>query len=159
MDLAMKLVSLRKKNGMTQMELAERLNISRQAISRWEAGAAFPSLDNLRLLSELYGVKINDLLNDASDYADVTVEAETVSRMSDKSDEHIRFKKNQNECYMLDCFYFGISHGSFCRAVVCQGKETRHPNREYRNGYHKGFHNKYIPAGVISLGGGWFRCG
>lgn len=104
MDLAMKLVSLRKKNGMTQMELAERLNISRQAISRWEAGAAFPSLDNLRLLSELYGVTINDLLNDASDYADVTADAETVSKMSDKSDEHIRFKKIRTSVICLIAF-------------------------------------------------------
>ncbi len=64
MSLATKLVTLRKEKGLTQMELAERLNVSRQAISRWEVGAALPSTDNLMVLAELYGVQIDYLLND-----------------------------------------------------------------------------------------------
>lgn len=64
MSLAEKLVTLRKQKGLTQMELAEQLNVSRQAISRWEVGAAVPSTDNLRFLGDLYGVPIDDLLND-----------------------------------------------------------------------------------------------
>lgn len=64
MTLATKLVSLRKEKGLTQMELAEKLNVSRQAISRWEVGAAVPSIDNLKVLTELYGVSIDYLLND-----------------------------------------------------------------------------------------------
>lgn len=63
MSLAEKLVSLRKQKGLTQMDLAERLNVSRQAISRWEVGAAVPSTDNLKVLGELYGVPIDYLLN------------------------------------------------------------------------------------------------
>lgn len=62
MSLAKKLVSLRKKKGLTQMDLAERLNVSRQAVSRWEVGAAVPSTDNLKILSELYGVSVDDIL-------------------------------------------------------------------------------------------------
>lgn len=64
MSLATKLVSLRKQKGLTQMNLAERLNVSRQAISRWEVGAAVPSTDNLKVLGELYGVQVDYLLND-----------------------------------------------------------------------------------------------
>lgn len=64
MSLAEKLVTLRKQKGLTQMELAEQLNVSRQAISRWEVGAAVPSTDNLRFLGDLYGVPIDDFLND-----------------------------------------------------------------------------------------------
>lgn len=64
MSLATKLVTLRKKKGLTQMDLAERLNVSRQAISRWEVGAAVPSTDNLKVLGDLYGVQIDYLLND-----------------------------------------------------------------------------------------------
>lgn len=64
-NLPAKLVSLRKQKGITQMELAEKLNVSRQAISRWEVGAAVPTTDNLKVLSELYGVSIDYLLNDA----------------------------------------------------------------------------------------------
>lgn len=64
MSLAEKLVSLRKRAGLTQLDLAEKLNVSRQAISRWEVGIAVPSTDNLKVLGELYGVPIDSLLND-----------------------------------------------------------------------------------------------
>ena len=64
MSLADKLVYLRKQKGLTQMELAETLNVSRQAISRWEVGVAIPSTDNLRVLGDLYEVPIDYLLND-----------------------------------------------------------------------------------------------
>ena len=62
MSLATNLANLRKKHNLTQMELAEKLNVSRQAISRWEVGAAVPSTDNLKTLSVLYGVSVDDIL-------------------------------------------------------------------------------------------------
>lgn len=68
-NLPAKLVSLRKQKGITQMELAEKLNVSRQAISRWEVGAAVPTTDNLKVLSGLYGVSVDYLLNDAAESA------------------------------------------------------------------------------------------
>lgn len=64
MRLDEKLIYLRKKKGLTQLELAEDINISRQAVSRWESGMTIPSTDNLRCLGELYGVSIDYLLND-----------------------------------------------------------------------------------------------
>ncbi len=66
MSLATRLVSLRKQKGLTQIELAEKLNVSRQAVSRWEVGAAVPSTDNLKVLGELYCVSVDYLLNDNS---------------------------------------------------------------------------------------------
>lgn len=48
MELKEKLVALRKEKGLTQLVVAEKLNVSRQAISRWESGTALPSTDNLR---------------------------------------------------------------------------------------------------------------
>ena len=62
MELKEKLSQLRKEKGLTQLELAEMLNISRQAVSRWEVGTAIPALDNLVILSELYGVPLDDLV-------------------------------------------------------------------------------------------------
>ncbi|MCD8192561.1 MAG: helix-turn-helix domain-containing protein [Oscillospiraceae bacterium] len=50
---------------MSQFELAEVMNVSRQAVSRWETGASTPSTENLRLLVELYGVTLEYLLNDS----------------------------------------------------------------------------------------------
>lgn len=69
MNLSAKLTSLRKQKGLTQMDLAEKLNVSRQAISRWEVGTAVPSTDNLKVLSELYGVTVDYLLNELNDGA------------------------------------------------------------------------------------------
>lgn len=67
MTLHTKLVSLRKQKGLTQADLAERINVSRQAVSRWEGGYAVPSTDNLKILSELYSVSLDYLLNDNAD--------------------------------------------------------------------------------------------
>lgn len=59
------------------MDLAEKLNVSRQAISRWEVGAAVPSTDNLKVLSDLYGVSVDYLLNDdAEDSGKITEKQE-----------------------------------------------------------------------------------
>ena len=64
MKLEEKLVSLRKAKGLSQMKLAEMMNVSRQAISRWEVGAAVPSTDNLKFLGQLYGVPLEYLLHE-----------------------------------------------------------------------------------------------
>lgn len=53
---------LRKKHNYTQDELAKRLDISRQAVSKWETGAAIPDLEILLKISKLYGITINDIL-------------------------------------------------------------------------------------------------
>lgn len=67
MQLSEKLTYFRKQKGLTQANLAEALHVSRQAISRWEVGTAVPSTDNLKVLSTLYGVSVDDLLNDSAD--------------------------------------------------------------------------------------------
>lgn len=65
MELSQKLKELRKKQGLTQLELAERLFVSRQAISGWEAGTSRPSTENLQSLSKLYNVPLEMLLDGA----------------------------------------------------------------------------------------------
>lgn len=65
MKLEEKLVALRKEKGLSQLKLAEMMNVSRQAISRWERGTAVPSTDNLRCLGDLYGISVDVFLNDA----------------------------------------------------------------------------------------------
>ena len=60
-----KLSFLRKKQGMTQMELAEKLDISRQAVSRWEQGISEPSTENLVSIGKLFGVSVDDLVNES----------------------------------------------------------------------------------------------
>ena len=64
MTFAEKLIQLRKREGYTQEELADRLAVSRQAISRWEMGTAVPDSSNLLQISKLFKVSADFLLND-----------------------------------------------------------------------------------------------
>lgn len=68
MNLSAKLQLLRRKNGLSQEELAERVGISRQAISKWESGQSTPDLNKLILLSEIYNVTIDSLVKDSDEY-------------------------------------------------------------------------------------------
>ena len=74
MGMEAKLALLRKQHGLTQLELAEKLNVSRQAISRWEVGAAVPSTENLKTLSVLYGVSVDDILNGEAEAVSQNIE-------------------------------------------------------------------------------------
>jgi transcriptional regulator with XRE-family HTH domain len=62
-EIANRLVDLRKKSGLSQEELAAKLGLSRQAVSKWERAEASPDTDNLICLAKLYGVSLDDLLN------------------------------------------------------------------------------------------------
>lgn len=62
MELTERLAQARKARGLSQADAAERLNVSRQAISRWETGVGTPSLDSLIQMSQLYGVSLNELV-------------------------------------------------------------------------------------------------
>lgn len=64
MKLSEKIVQLRKSQGLSQEELAEKLNLSRQAVSRWESGTAQPDAGNLWQLSRLFGVTADYLLDE-----------------------------------------------------------------------------------------------
>jgi transcriptional regulator with XRE-family HTH domain/uncharacterized membrane protein len=61
-EIANRLVNLRKSNNYSQEALAEKLGISRQAVSKWERAEASPDTDNLILLARLYGISLDDLL-------------------------------------------------------------------------------------------------
>lgn len=64
MILAEKIIALRKRNGWSQEELADKLNISRQSVSKWESGGSIPDLDKVIKLSGLFGVSTDYLLKD-----------------------------------------------------------------------------------------------
>lgn len=57
-----KLKELRKEKNISQEQLANELNISRQAISKWESGKAYPDIDNLILLRKIFGVSLDELI-------------------------------------------------------------------------------------------------
>lgn len=64
MTLADKLKEARKNAGLTQTELAEKLSVSRQAITKWESGKGIPDIENLRTISKVLEVSIDFLLDD-----------------------------------------------------------------------------------------------
>lgn len=62
-----KLKMLRKESGFTQEGLAEKLNVSRQAITKWETGEGTPDIENLKLISNLFNTTIDDLVKEEKD--------------------------------------------------------------------------------------------
>ena len=67
MTFAEKLLKLRRREGMSQEELAGRLEVSRQAVSRWETGSAMPEAAKLFQISRIFGVTADYLLDDAAE--------------------------------------------------------------------------------------------
>ena len=65
--LSEKIYKLRKKSGLSQEQLAEKLNVSRQAISKWESGTAVPESEKLITISDYFGVSVDYLLKDNED--------------------------------------------------------------------------------------------
>lgn len=61
-DFGKKITMLRKKQGLTQSELAQRLNVSDKAVSKWERGAGFPEITQLPVLSDIFGVSVDYLM-------------------------------------------------------------------------------------------------
>lgn len=79
MKLDEKILMHRKRLGLSQEELAERLNISRQAVSKWEVGISIPEPENIVALAKIFGVTTDALLTDAADDAETPARPENGS--------------------------------------------------------------------------------
>ena len=103
MKLADKLVYLRKKQGLSQLKLAEMMNVSRQAISRWETGIAVPSAENLKYLGNLYNVSLDYLFNNDVDEMEENEKApEEIAEISNNGKKHS--KKRKTKLVIILCF-------------------------------------------------------
>lgn len=95
MEFYEKLQELRKSRGLTQEELAEALFVSRTAISKWESGRGYPSIDSLKQIARFFSVTIDELLS-----------GEKLLSIAEKENQ----SNMQNLCRMLagviDIFYF-----------------------------------------------------
>jgi len=63
MEFNKKLQELRKQKGLTQEELAELLFVSRTAVSKWESGRGYPTIDSLKQIAKFYGITVDELLS------------------------------------------------------------------------------------------------
>ena len=94
-----KLYSLRKKAGMTQLDLAEKLGVSRQAVSRWEMGTAMPEIENLIAMSDLFSVSLDYMLKEKQD---------TLSAPAEKTREDITAQVKQMKPLEQAAFYLVV---------------------------------------------------
>ena len=88
--IANKLYELRKQSGISQEELADKIGVSRQAVSKWERAEASPDTDNLILLAKIYNVSLDDIISeeDVKEAEKVErVEAEIVDEDEDDDDK------------------------------------------------------------------------
>lgn len=100
MSFSEKLRSLRKERGLSQEQLAELLDVSRQSVSKWESGQTFPEIDKLIILSDVFKVTIDDLLKGQSPQS-----------IEDTDDESDIDDEDKEEWLMIGGFLIGMSIG------------------------------------------------
>ena len=134
MTLEKKLVRLRKKEGMSQADVSEKLNVSRQAVSRWEAGDSRPSTENLQALCKLYNVKLDDLLDESNE--EVPIEKPECQKVKcdierkDKGKRHVCAKRGVIAAMILALavccifWYMSTKKGPFLDLHEIQGEEN-----------------------------------
>lgn len=71
MKFSEKLQKLRKENNMSQEQLADKLDVSRQSVSKWESGQTYPEMDKLLTMCKLFNITLDDLTNDEVQYSEV----------------------------------------------------------------------------------------
>ena len=92
MTLDKKLARLRKREGLSQAEVSEALDVSRQAVTKWETGTSRPSIENLQSLSRLYNVPLEYLLDDSKD---LSFSGMTSAEVVEESKSNIKEKRKK----------------------------------------------------------------
>lgn len=123
MKLSDKLIELRKTKGWSQEDFAEKVDVSRQAISRWENGTALPDAQNILRISKLFGVSADFLLNDEcegeSDIASVEEGGEEV--------KPLLAKKKRTYWYPILSVCLIVALAAFAIFQVATREEHYHP--------------------------------
>jgi len=88
MTLGNRITTLRNTHHMSQGDLAERLNVSRQSVSKWETDTSVPDLDKLIALSDLFQVTLDELIRGPLQLQDSAIAKETPPTISDLSTPH-----------------------------------------------------------------------
>ena len=115
------IAALRKANGLTQQEVADRLNVSNKAISRWERDECAPDLSAIPALAEVFGITCDELLRGERSNSDRNADVETIGKLKAKSDKqfrlmlHSRKKKFAN----LSLISIGLVIAGLIAAMIC----------------------------------------
>jgi len=95
-----KLRALRKEKGLSQEQLAELLNVSRQSVSKWESGQTYPEIEKLIILSNLFKITLDDLVNDKK--VEFTANIDNESKKDDRENEKDYQEKGEEESKKKD---------------------------------------------------------
>lgn len=115
MNFAEKIFTLRKSNDLTQEQLAEELNVSRQSISKWESGQATPELEKIVAMSQIFGVTTDYLLK-PSEIDELSVKTEILEK---QQQQLLDSKKRQNK--IICCLMYSVGIYLFFLAVYFIG--------------------------------------
>lgn len=97
MEFNNKLYELRKQKGFSQEELANRLNVSRQTISKWEVGESTPDMEKLVAISDLFGVSLDELVLDKAPEKAEASEQIVRSELYSDIKEHVLTEENKKK--------------------------------------------------------------
>lgn len=102
MNFSEKLLTLRKANDLTQEQLAEKLDVSRQSVSKWESGQATPELEKIVALSTVFNVSTDYLLK-ASEINDLSVKTEMLEKQ-----QQMMLKREQKQRQIMGCVMYSF---------------------------------------------------
>ena len=91
-----KLRKLRKEKGFTQEELAEKINVSRQAITKWESNEGMPDIENLKQISNLFNTTIDELIKEEKEISEEIVKEILVKELEIDHSKHFDIKISRN---------------------------------------------------------------
>lgn len=103
MDFSEKLLTLRKANDMTQEQLAEKLDVSRQSVSKWESGQATPELEKIVAMSAAFNVTTDYLLK-SSEIDDLSVKTEMLEKQ-----QQVLLDREQKQRHVFSCIMYSVA--------------------------------------------------
>lgn len=113
MNFNEKLIALRKSKGLTQEELGAALNVSRQTISKWESSQSYPDFQRLVLLSDYFGLTLDQLVKD--------VDVQEVRERNLSSEQLNSIYTDVNTAKKFIRWYLLIGGGAAALAVLAMG--------------------------------------
>ncbi|MCM1174088.1 MAG: helix-turn-helix domain-containing protein [Blautia sp.] len=103
MNFSEKLLTLRKAKDLTQEQLAEKLDVSRQSVSKWESGQATPDLEKIVAISAIFDVTTDYLLK-SSEIDDLSVKTEMLEKQ-----QQMMFLQEQKKQRTFECVMYSIA--------------------------------------------------
>lgn len=121
MTIGDKIKLLRTEKGITQESLAEKLNVSRSAIAKWETNNGIPEMSNLKIISKLFDISVDKLIDDAK----------TIKKIESKEDKIFDCSEYSGKYYDIELI--GWNDGGFDSIIIGEDKEFLFYQRSEHN--------------------------